>query len=343
MSEIGTTAERSFTTNGGATLEFTTLGFGSAPLGNYLRPLSEEDCDATLATAWDAGLRYFDTAPFYGLGLSEQRIGRLLQKKSRDEFVLSTKVGRLLEPCAPEEVNGVFFVETPQVRWHYDYTYDGVLRSYEDSLKRIGLERVDILYVHDICSLAHEGREGAERATRELMDKGGWRALSELRDSGEVAAIGAGVNEWEACARLLELADPDIFLLAGRYTLLEQAPVETLFPQCADRNVRIVIGGPYNSGILAGLSTWNYAEAPEEIVSRVRAIEGVCQAHGVPLIRAALHFVAAHPLVASVIPGGQNIDETRQNVALLDQPVPVELWQNLKDKGLIHPESPTPQ
>jgi len=343
MNKIGTISERSFTTNAGATLEFTTLGFGSAPLGNYLRPLNEADCDATLDAAWDAGLRYFDTAPFYGLGLSEARVGRLLQQKEREDFVLSTKVGRVLEPCEPDEVNGLFFVDTPQVRWHYDYSYDGVMRSYEDSLGRIGVDRVDILYVHDICSLAHEGRAGAERATRELMDMGGWRALCELRDSGDVAAIGAGVNEWEACARLLEIADPDIFLLAGRYTLLEQEPIDNLFPQCAERNVRVVIGGPYNSGILAGLSTWNYAEAPEEIVSRVRAIESVCQSHGVPLIRAALHFVAAHPLVASVIPGGQNVEETRQNVALLDQPVPVELWQDLKDKGLIHPESPTPQ
>jgi D-threo-aldose 1-dehydrogenase len=343
MTEIGTTARRKFTTNGGATLEFTTLGFGSAPLGNYLRPLSEEDCDATLAAAWDAGLRYFDTAPFYGLGLSEQRIGRLLRNKPREDFVLSTKVGRLLDPCEPHEVNGLFFVDTPQVQWRYDYTYDGVLRSYEESQQRIGIERFDVLYVHDICSLAHGGKEGAEKAVRELMDMGGWRALSELRDSGEVGAIGAGVNEWEACARLLELADPDIFLLAGRYTLLEQEPIDTLFPQCADRNVRIVIGGPYNSGILAGLSTWNYAEAPEEIVTRVRALEAACQEHGVPLIRAALHFVAAHPLVASVIPGGQNVEETLENVALLDQPVPTELWANLKEKGLIHPDSPAPR
>ena len=150
---------------------------------------------------------------------------------------MSTKVGRLLTPCAKEEVNGMFFVQTPQVRFDYDYSYDGVMRSYEDSLKRIGVDRVDILYVHDICAFAHGGREGSEARIRELMDSGGWRALAELRDSGEVKAIGAGVNEWEPCARLLELADPDLFLIAGRYTLLEQAPIDTLFPQCASAAV----------------------------------------------------------------------------------------------------------
>ena len=255
---------------------------------------------------------------------------------------MSTEVGRVLEPCEPDEVNGFFFVETPQVRFHYDYSYAGVMRSYEDSLQRLGLDRVDILYVHDVDSFAHGGREGSEQAIRDLMDTGGWRALTELRDNGDVAAIGAGVNEWEPCARLLEVADPDLFLLAGRYTLLEQDPIDTLFPQCAEKGAGIVIGGPYNSGILAGLTTWNYAEAPAEIIVRARAIDAVCRTHNVPLIRAALHFVAAHPLVVSVIPGGQNINETAQNASLLNEPVPVELWQELKDKKLIHPQSPTP-
>jgi len=342
MTSQQATSERVFTTRSGNNLSFTTLGFGSAPLGNYLRPLREEDCDATLEAAWESGMRYFDTAPLYGLGLSEMRVGRLLQQKDRNEFVLSTKVGRILEPCEPDEVNGFFFVETPQVRFHYDYSYAGVMRSYEDSLKRLGLDRVDILYVHDVDSFAHGGREGSEQAIRDLMDTGGWRALTELRDNGDVAAIGAGVNEWEPCARLLEVADPDLFLLAGRYTLLEQDPIDTLFPQCAEKGAGIVIGGPYNSGILAGLTTWNYAQAPAGIVARARAIDAVCKTHNVPLIRAALHFVAAHPLVASVIPGGQNINETTHNAALLNEPVPVELWQELKDKKLIHPQSPTP-
>jgi D-threo-aldose 1-dehydrogenase len=333
---------RRFTTNGGRRLDFTVPGFGSAPLGNYLRPLTEEDCDATLATAWDSGMRYFDTAPLYGLGLAEMRVGRLLRQKNRDEFTLSTKVGRILEPCEPDEVNGMFFVETPQVRFVYDYSYDGIMRSYEESLQRLGVDRVDILYVHDICAFVHGGREGSEARIQELINLGGWKALTELRDSGTVSAIGAGVNEWQPCARLLELVDPDIFLLAGRYTLLEQDPIDHLFPQCAEKNAAIVIGGPYNSGILAGLTTYNYADAPEDIVSRVRAIDAVCRAHDVPLIRAALHFVVAHPLVASVIPGGQNVAETKQNASLLGEPVPPALWDELKEKKLIHPEAPTP-
>ena len=229
---------RRFVTRAGKVLNFTALGFGSAPLGNYLRPLSEEDCNRTLSAAWDSGARYFDTAPLYGLGLSEMRVGRLLSKRKRQDFIIATKVGRLLLPCEKEEVNGLFFVETPQVRFIYDYSYDGVMRSYEESLKRLGLDRVEILYVHDVCALVHGGREQSEARIRELIDTGGWRALTELRDSGDVLAIGAGVNEWEPCARLLELVDPDLFLLAGRYTLLEQMPIDTLFPQCAQARRR---------------------------------------------------------------------------------------------------------
>lgn len=333
---------RRFVTRAGRELNFTAMGFGSAPLGNYLRPLSEADCDLTVSAAWDSGMRYFDTAPLYGLGLSEMRVGRLLAQRPRNEFIVSTKVGRLLTPCAKEEVNGFFFVETPQVRFHYDYTYDGVMRSYEASLKRLGLDRVDILYVHDICGLVHGGREASEARIQELVDEGGWRALTELRDSGAVAAIGAGVNEWEPCARLLELVDPDLFLLAGRYTLLEQVPLETLFPECARRGVRIVAGGPYNSGILAGGSTYNYAEAPAEVMTRAREIDSVCQTHGVTLPAAALQFILANPLVVSVIPGGQTARETRHNAAVLNEPIPPELWRDLKDRQLLHWQSPTP-
>ncbi len=333
---------RPFITRAGKRLEFTSLGFGSAPLGNYLRPLDEAECDATLSAAWDSGVRYFDTAPLYGLGLSEMRVGRLLARRSRKEFIISTKVGRLLLPCEKDEVNGIFFVETPQVRFVYDYSYDGVMRSYEESLKRLGLDRVEILYVHDVCSLVHGGREASEARIRELVDTGGWRALTELRDSGDVQAIGAGVNEWEACARLLELVDPDLFLLAGRYTLLEQAPLDTLFPECAKRGVGIVIGGPYNSGILAGGTTWNYAAAPADVVARADALKAVCAAHGVKLPAAALQFVLGNPLVASVIPGGQTVAETAQNAAVLDERIPAAFWQDLRKRELLHPRAPVP-
>ena len=217
-----------FTTRRGARLDFTTLGFGSATFGNLERVYSEDECDATMTAAWDSGARYFDTAPLYGLGLSELRVGRGLA--GRDGFLLSTKVGRVLVPGEP---NGGIYVGTPRVRYVYDYSRDGVLRSFEDSLKRLGRDKVDILFVHDVDAPAHGGRDGSEARIRELMETGGWRALDELRGSGVVKAIGLGVNEWQPCARMLELADPDLFLLAGRYTLLEQEPIETLFPQCA--------------------------------------------------------------------------------------------------------------
>lgn len=333
---------RRFVTRAGKELNFTALGFGSAPLGNYLRPLSEEECDQTLSAAWDSGVRYFDTAPLYGLGLSEMRVGRLLTKRPRQDFILATKVGRLLVPCEKDEVNGLFFVETPQVRFHYDYSYDGVMRSYEASLKRLGLDRVDILYAHDVCGLVHGGRDASEARIRELVDTGGWRALTELRDNGDVLAIGAGVNEWEPCARLLELVDPDLFLLAGRYTLLEQIPLDTLFPECARRGVGIVIGGPYNSGILAGGTTYNYAAAPPEVIARAQALEAVCRTHGVALPAAALQFVLANPVVVTVIPGGQTVKETLQNAALLDETIPPDFWRELKERKLLHPRAPTP-
>jgi D-threo-aldose 1-dehydrogenase len=334
---------RRFTTKAGRTLSFTALGFGSAPLGNYLRALPEEECDALLEAAWSKGLRYYDTAPFYGLGLSEMRVGRQLLKRSRGSYTLSSKVGRLLSPCAPDEVNGVFFVNTPQVHWDYDYSYDAVMRSYEESLQRLGLDKLDILFVHDVDAFCHGGREGSERAIHDLIDKGGWRALDELRSGGAISAIGAGVNEWQPCARLLELVDPDLFLLAGRYTLLEQEPVDTLFPQCAKRGVGVVIGGPYNSGILAGGRTYNYSNAPAEVVSRVREISAVCARHGVPLAAAALQFVLAHPVVVSVIPGSQTIAELEQNIGTLDVSIPREFWSELKAAKLLHPNAPTPK
>ena len=333
---------KQFTTRNGYRLSFTPIGFGSAPLGNYLRAMTEDECDATLACAWDSGIRYYDTAPFYGLGLSEMRVGRLLRGKPRSSFAISSKVGRLLEPCAPEEVNGVFYKDTPQVKFVYDYSYDGVMRSHEASLKRTGLDRFDILFVHDVDALVHGSREAAEARIQELITQGGWKALTELRAAGTIGAIGAGVNEWQPCARLLELVDPDLFLLAGRYTLLEQEPLHTLFPECAKRTIGIVIGGPFNSGILAGKDTFNYSAAPLDIVAKVRKMQTVCDSHGVSLHRAALQFVLAHPVVVSVIPGGQSVAETNQNVAALQELIPSAFWEELKASGLLHPEAPTP-
>ena len=333
---------RPFITRAGRRVDFSALGFGGAPLGNYTKPLKEEECDALLAAAWGDGLRYYDVAPFYGLGLSERRVGRLLRQHKGERYTLGSKVGRVLEPCAPEEVNSLFYVDTPQVRWSYDYSYDGVMRSYEASLERLGVERIDILYVHDVDALCHGSREASEESIQQLLKQGGWKALDELRASGAVSAIGAGVNEWEPCARLLELVDPDLFLLAGRYTLLEQKPLETLFPECAKRTVGVVVGGPYNSGILAGRSTYNYADAPVDIVDRVRKLQIVCTQFNVPMNCAALQFVLAHPVVVSVIPGSQTVTEHAQNVAALDHPIPAAFWTELKARELLHPQAPTP-
>lgn len=331
-----------FTTARGAKLDFTQLGLGTAPLGNFLTAYTEEACDRTIGHSWDAGLRYFDTAPLYGLGLSENRVGRILSRKTRADFLISTKVGRLLEPCAAGESNAGIFVDTPQRRFIYDYSYDGVMRSFEASLERLGLDRVDILLVHDVDGPNHGGRQGSEARIRELMETGGWRALDALRQGGVVAAIGAGVNEWQPCARLLELADPDLFLLAGRYTLLEQEPLKTLFPQCAARGTGIIIGGPFNSGVLAGKSTFNYGEIPSAVAKRVQTLAGVCRQYDIKLRQAALQFVAAHPLVVSVIPGAVSVDEVDDNIASLEAPILSDFWSELKHRGLLQTDAPVP-
>ena len=326
----------------GQALDFTLLGFGSVPLGNFLQPLDESTSDSTVEAAWDCGIRYFDTAPVYGLGLAETRLGRVLRTLPRDQFVISTKVGRALVPCAEGEQNTKIFVNTPRYRFEFDYSYDGVMRSFEESLRRLGLERVDILYVHDIDAIVHGDREKSNQRLRELFDNGGWRALDQLRSDGAITAIGAGVNEWQPCVRLLELADPDLFLLAGRYTLLEQPPVDAFFPKCAERGARVVIGGPYNSGVLAGRKTYNYSSVPPEIAQRVAKLEHECASFGVSLRAAALQFVVAHPLVVSVIPGAGSAAEVADNRATLAEPIPASLWQHLKNCGLLEANASTP-
>lgn len=336
------TDRRTLRTRHGRTLPFTLLGYGSGPLGNFQRALDEGDCDRTIEAAWRSGVRYFDTSPLYGLGLSEARVGRVLRHLPRDEFVLSTKVGRLLIPCAEGEQNVPLFVNTPPNRVEYDYSYDGVMRSFESSLGRLGLDRVDILYAHDLDALVHGSREVSEARIRELFDLGGWRAMDELRSAGVISAIGAGVNEWQPCVRLLELADPDLFLLAGRYTLLEQPPEDAFFPKCAADGARVVIGGPYNSGVLAGKGTYDYASVPPHVTEKVRALRAACDAHGVPLRAAALQFAAAHPLVMSVIPGAISAAEVADNVASLTTSVPADLWTDLKSRGLLPAGSPVP-
>lgn len=327
-------------------LTLTRMGFGGAPLGNLYREVSEADAQAALQAAHDSGIRYFDTAPMYGLGISERRFGEAFRRFGRGGALLSTKVGRLLEDCAPGDVTPTAFVGVPPRRIVFDYSYDGVMRSHQASLDRLGVEAIDILLVHDVDVFTHGSREASDARVRELFDRGGFRALDELRSAGQVKAIGAGVNEWQVCEKLLGLGDFDCFLLAGRYTLLEQEPLESFLPLCVARDVGVILGGPYNSGILATGAVegarYNYAPAPPAILDRVRRIEDVCAGHGVRLIEAALQFVMGHPAVRTVIPGAASAAEVEANTALLSRRIPDGLWADLRQAGLLRPDAPTP-
>jgi D-threo-aldose 1-dehydrogenase len=318
------------------------LGFGCASLGNLYHAVSDEEASDILSTAWANGFRYFDTAPHYGQGLSERRVGDALRGSS--DYVLSTKVGRLLRPAGyASERHG--FISSMPFDIEYDYSYDGVMRSFEDSLQRLGLDRIDILYMHDIGPVTHGDND--KRLFPIAMD-GGYRAMDELRRNGLVSAIGLGVNEYEVCERALECGDWDCFLLAGRYTLLEQMSLDTFLPKCIDRNCSIVIGGAYNSGILAtgvsGKGPWNYdyGPAPEDVVKKVAAIESLCGEFDIPMAAAALQFPLAHPAVASVIPGIGKVSRIDQTLNLFATEIPDEFWQALSDRGLIRDDAPTP-
>src|SRR5260221_6218103 len=307
---------------GRTSLEVTALGLGCATLGGTRIPVTRQEAEAILRAAWDAGVRYVDAAPYYGFGQAERAVGDALRDEPRDEWVLSTKVGRLLRPfpqAAPEPGR----THPLPFGVAYDYSYDGIMRSFEDSLQRLGLARIDILYVHDIGRYQHgDAHPGSMRALRES----GYRALESLKGSGAISAIGIGVNEREVLLEAMEWGEWDAFLLAGRYTLLEQAPLDDLLPRCVKAGTSIVVGGPLNSGILAGRGTWNYKAAPPEIVARVNAIEAVCDRHRVPLAAAALQFPLAHPAVAAIIPGPRNVEEFHANVRLLRHPIPAALW-----------------
>jgi D-threo-aldose 1-dehydrogenase len=329
--------------NGG--LAFTELGFGTAPLGNLYRAVADDEAHAILEAAWQTGSRYYDTAPLYGLGLSETRVNRFLRGKKRDDYVLSTKVGRLLQVAPPDQRTGIGkFFDTPSRREIYDYTHDGVMRSVEFSLERLGVDRIDILYAHDLDLFTHGSQQALQLKLDEFMGSG-YGALISLRDQGVIKAIGAGINEWQSCQWLAEHGDFDLFLLAGRYTLLEQESLETLLPLCQARGIGIVLGGPYNSGVLATGprpgAYYNYSEAPKEILDRVARIEAVCARHGVRLVEAALKFPLMHPSVVSVIPGGQSVEQVRSNRAILDKEIPATLWRDLKSERLMREDAPT--
>ncbi len=328
--------------NGGVTL--TELGFGTAPLGNLYKAISDAEADAILDLAWKGGVRYYDTAPLYGFGLAETRLNRFLRDKPRDDYVLSSKVGRLLQACPPDRRDGIGkWFEVPNRKEVYDYGYDGVMRSVEFSLERLGLDRIDMLFAHDLDLRNHGTQEALDARLIELME-GGYQALRKLRDEGVIKAFGAGVNEWEPCQWLAERGDFDIFLLAGRYTLLEQEALESFLPLAEERGIGVVIGGPYNSGILATGPVkgayFNYAEAPPDILEKVRRIETICKAHGVRLIDAAFQFPLLHPCTVSVIPGGQGVGEMESNLAAAKAEIPAELWTDLKAQGLMREDAP---
>lgn len=328
--------------NGGVTV--TELGFGTAPLGNLYRAIPDRDAQEILAASWDAGVRYFDTAPLYGLGLSETRLNPFLRGKDRDSYVLSTKIGRILAATRPEDRDGFGkWFDVPARREIYDYTYDGVMRSIEFSLERLGIDRIDILFAHDLDIFNHGTQDALDAKLNEFMN-GGYKALLSLRDQGTIKAFGAGVNEWQPCQWMAERGDFDIFLLAGRYTLLEQEALTSFLPLCEARNIGVVIGGPYNSGILATGARpgafYNYDPAPEDVLERVRAIQDICDRHGVRLVDAAFQFPLRHPSVISVIPGGQGVSEMESNLKAESADIPEALWSDLKSEGLVREDAP---
>lgn len=319
-------------------MEIDVLGVGGAPFAGNFATLDREDAVGVLETALAGGVSYVDTAPFYGFGRSERVVGDVLRGKS---YVLSTKVGRLLAPGAAADPMQFGMIDPLPFHPIYDYTYDGVMRSYEDSLQRLGLDHIDILLVHDIGAFQHGAEENA-RHFRDLKDSGA-KALEELRAAGQVDAIGIGVNEKEICLAALDIGSWDVFLLAGRYTLLEQTPIDDLFPACDAVGTSLICGGPFNSGVLAGSENWNYAKAPQDIVARVAKLKSIAADHDIALAAAALQFPLGHNAVASVIPGARSGAEFAEILNWAGQMIPAGFWSDLRAENLLHTNAPIPQ
>lgn len=318
-------------------VEVDVLGVGGAPFGGNYADLGRADAVGVLETAKAAGLSYVDTAPFYGFGRSERVVGDSLRG---GDYVISTKVGRLLMPGAVPDPMAFGMIAPLPFHPVFDYTYDGVMRSFEASQHRLGLDRIDILLAHDIGEFQH----GATNNARYFgdLEKGGYRALSELKASGQVKAIGLGVNENEVCLSALEIGDWDVFLLAGRYTLLEQTTLDVLFPACMAAGTSIICGGPFNSGVLVGRDMWNYAKAPDDIVGRVQKLKSIAADHKVPLPAAALQFPLGHSVVASVIPGSRSATEFAGILEWAGFNIASGFWDDLQDAGLLHADAPAP-
>ncbi len=317
-------------------LELTELGFGGSAIANLYHPTAPEDAYGAIVTAWESGIRYFDTAPRYGYGLSERRMGDALRQYPRAEYVISTKVGRLLIPDAsPKQRDN--FPESLPFREQYDYSYDGVMRSFEHSLQRMGTHYIDILYIHDIGKTTHGD---AHAAMLKTVLEGGYRALTELREQKVIRAIGLGVNECDVCLEVMPYTDFDCFMLSGHYTLLKQEALLKLFPACAQRNIAIIAASPYDSGILANGQHYNYEVASHQIVRRVSAIQKICDAHQVDLPHAAIQFPLQHPQIVSVVTGARNQEQISLSVNYLQQKVPERLWRALKEAELIDMHAP---
>jgi D-threo-aldose 1-dehydrogenase len=328
-------------------LEVTTLGLGGAPMGGFRATISDAEAIGLTDTAYELGVRYFDTSPFYGYGRSELRMGAGLREKPRDDYVLSTKIGRIMHAMKPGEKPPADFRENglPGFAPVFDYTYDGVMRSLEHSYFRLGISRIDIALVHDVDFWTIKDRAILDQRFKTVMDSG-FKALDELRRAGVISAIGVGINESDTSLRFIQAGDFDCMLLAGRYTLLEQGALEAFLPECVKRGVSVILGGPYNSGILTGGvkddTTHDYVQAPAHLIEKARKIEAVCQRHGVELGAAAMQFPLFHPALCAVIPGALAAHEVRQNVERLSAKIPTELWSELKREKLLDPAAPTP-
>ena len=327
-------------------VELTQLGLGGAGLGDLFDIVDDADAAATLKAAWDAGIRYYDTSPWYGRGQSEHRFGRALYRRPRADYVLSTKVGRLFRAVHDaEHFEHGFWRGGLTFQHRFDYSYDGVMRSFEDSLQRLGLPRIDLLLIHDLDH-GHHGSDASVTAYLTELHNGGWRALAKLKDAGLIRGIGAGINERDMIPRLLNLFDLDFLLVAMPYTLLDTEVLNSEFALCVARGVGLVIGAPFASGILATGAVhgahYRYVEATPEVMAKVKQIEAVCERHATPLSAAALQFPLGLPSVASVIPGALLPEHVTRNVAAFRHAIPAALWAELKYEGVLREDAPVP-
>ena len=324
-------------------LAFTALSFGGAPIGNFNGAFTEPEAQDMVTQAWEQGIRYFDTAPGYGNGLSEYRLGHALRERDRNELVLSTKVGRVMTPKLDAPSTNGQYRNIPPLVADYDYSYDGVMRAVEQSMQRMLTDRFDALFIHDCDEYTH-GPLHADYFHQAIVSA--FPALESLRDQKVVKAIGFGINETGLMTEAVKTTDSDLCLLAGRYTLLEQEPLDELFPICQERGVGIVLGGVYNSGVLATGpvpgARFNYAPADETILAKADRLEQICQRHRVPLAAAALQFAYAHPVVVSACIGARNEKQQARNAELFEAEVPLELWEDLRAAKLIRDDAPTP-